>query len=406
MSSIRPARPDDADDLARLQAEYHAERYGSSGLPDFKQNFARFAHDALEAGWTAWVIEGPRGLDGAVWCHHDLDREAHQRDWVAVTRLYVDPLADDPTLSAQLITHVVAWADEHGFASVVAWPSSEQSPVFVDAGFTAHDQGAFRLDLRRSEARESPARVTDDDHRFAARAAQEAGEMLAELRHELGFADPERLRAHGDQRSHVLLSRLIQDHHPEDSLVSEEAYAGRRPEGSGRVWIVDPLDGTREFGEEGRSDWAVHVALVVDHEVVAGAVALPGRGLVLSTADPPTASPDTGRPRLLVSRTRRPEPILALAEALDAELVEMGSAGAKAMAVVLGEADIYAHAGGQYEWDSAAPVAVARSAGLHASRLDGSPLVYDQPDAWLPDLLICRRRLASSVLEAAAPTPR
>ena len=169
-----------------------------------------------------------------------------------------------------------------------------------------------------------------------------------------------------------------------------------------RVWIVDPLDGTREFGEPPRTDWAVHVALVIGGEPVAGAVALPARGLVLSTASPPRLPPGVERPRVVVSRTRPPASAQQLVNALDAELVPMGSAGAKAMAVVLGDADIYAHSGGQYEWDSAAPVAVAASAGLHVSRLDGSPLRYNQRDAWLPDLLICRPELAQPVLAALA----
>ena len=93
---------------------------------------------------------------------------------------------------------------------------------------------------------------------------------------------------------------------------------------------------------------------------------------------------------------------MIVAEALGAELVAMGSAGAKAMAVVLGHADIYAHSGGQYEWDSCAPVAVAKAAGLHVSRIDGSELRYNQPDPYLPDLLICRPELAAEVLRALA----
>lgn len=165
------------------------------------------------------------------------------------------------------------------------------------------------------------------------------------------------------------------------------------------MWVVDPLDGTREFAE-GRSDWAVHVALVVEHHPVVGAVALPGDGLVLDTSRPPVVPPAGDRRlRLVVSRTRPPELARSVAERLGADLIGMGSAGAKAMAVVRGEADIYLHAGGQYEWDSAAPVAVALAAGLHASRLDGSPLRYNQPDAYLPDLLVCRTELAAPVLE-------
>jgi 3'(2'), 5'-bisphosphate nucleotidase len=172
------------------------------------------------------------------------------------------------------------------------------------------------------------------------------------------------------------------------------------------VWIVDPLDGTREYGEVPRTDWAVHVALVIDGEPVAGAVALPARDLTLATdpAPPPPPSPPSGTSafRVVVSRSRPPAEASRIAAALGGELVALGSAGAKAMAVVLGDADVYAHSGGQYEWDSAAPVAVALAAGLHASRLDGSPLVYNRPDPYLPDLLICLPELADRVIAAAA----
>jgi 3'(2'), 5'-bisphosphate nucleotidase len=165
-----------------------------------------------------------------------------------------------------------------------------------------------------------------------------------------------------------------------------------------RVWIVDPLDGTREFSELGRDDWAVHVALWESGELVAGAVALPAQGVTLATPDvaAPPAAPAT--PRIVVSRTRPPAVALAVRDALDGILVEMGSAGAKVASVVQGLADVYVHAGGQYEWDSAAPVAVARAAGLHTSRIDGSPLVYNQTDVLLPDLIVCRAELADAVL--------
>ena len=168
-------------------------------------------------------------------------------------------------------------------------------------------------------------------------------------------------------------------------------------------WIVDPLDGTREYGEAGRTDWAVHVALVENHTPTASAVALPAQGLVLGTDPAPALAPPTDGPiRILVSRTRPPELATRLAELLDAELVPMGSAGAKATAVLLGAGDVYAHGGGQYEWDSAAPVGVAQAAGCHTSRLDGAPLRYNQPDPYLPDLLVCRPELAERVLAAIA----
>jgi 3'(2'), 5'-bisphosphate nucleotidase len=168
------------------------------------------------------------------------------------------------------------------------------------------------------------------------------------------------------------------------------------------VWIVDPLDGTREFGELPRTDWAVHVALVIDGQPEAGAVALPARDLTLTTRPaPPAPPPGDGPARVVVSRSRPPVAARRIADALGGDLVPLGSAGAKAMAVVQGDADVYAHAGGQYEWDSAAPVAVARAAGLHTSRLDGSPLAYNQPDPYLPDLLVCRAELADAVIAAA-----
>ena len=168
------------------------------------------------------------------------------------------------------------------------------------------------------------------------------------------------------------------------------------------MWIVDPLDGTREYSEPDRDDWAVHVALAIDGVAAIGAVALPARDLVLSTQPAPKLAPRGDGPvRLVVSRTRPPAVTEQLQQALDAELVPMGSAGAKTMAIVLGDADVYAHAGGQYQWDSAAPVAVARAAGLHTSRLDGSPLRYNESDPYLPDLLVCRPELADQVIEIA-----
>jgi 3'(2'), 5'-bisphosphate nucleotidase len=240
-----------------------------------------------------------------------------------------------------------------------------------------------------------------DEHAQAGRIAEAAGTLLLELRTGDGGGDPRALRARADAEANRLIIDELTRSFPADAFLSEESKDSGARLGASRVWIVDPLDGTREFGEPGRTDWAVHVALVVDGRPVAGAVALPGRGLTLTTgAAPPLPATYEGPPRLVVSRTRPPaitEPIRA---ALDGVLVPMGSAGAKAMAIVLGEADVYAHAGGQFEWDSAAPVAVAAAAGLHTSRLDGSPLVYNRPDPYLPDLLICRPELAAVVLGA------
>jgi 3'(2'), 5'-bisphosphate nucleotidase len=244
------------------------------------------------------------------------------------------------------------------------------------------------------------------DHRLAARAATEAGRLLVDLRARLVTerCDPALMGAEGDRQAHLFLIDLLRHEAPGDTVLSEEGRDDRRRLEAERVWIIDPIDGTREFSEVGRTDWAVHVALAIDEEAVVGAVALPARDITLTTS-PPTPPParHDGPPRILVSRTRPPAQAELLREALAGQLVAMGSAGAKAMAVVLGEAEIYAHAGGQYEWDNAAPAAVAAAAGLHVSRLDGSRLRYNQPDPWLPDLLICRSDLAAPVLEALAP---
>ncbi|HEY8523520.1 MAG TPA: 3'(2'),5'-bisphosphate nucleotidase CysQ [Acidimicrobiales bacterium] len=245
--------------------------------------------------------------------------------------------------------------------------------------------------------------VTHDDHALASRVAAEAGELLIDLRRRLTSegVSARTLKDAGDAEAHELIVRLLTEARPGDAVLSEEGAADPARLDHQRVWIVDPLDGTREFGEVPRTDWAVHVALVVDGSPVAGAVALPARQLTLGTEpapDPPPAP--RGAPRVVVSRSRPPYEAVRIADAIGGELVPLGSAGAKAMAVVLGDADVYAHSGGQYEWDSAAPVAVARAAGLHASRLDGSPLVYNQPNPYLPDLLICRPELADDVIAA------
>ena len=240
------------------------------------------------------------------------------------------------------------------------------------------------------------------DHALAARLATEAGHLLLRVREEFADAEASERKAAGDKRSHDFLMAELTNERPDDAVLSEEGADDPVRLSSRRVWIVDPLDGTREFSELGRDDWAVHVALWQDGELIAGAVALPAQGITLATpdVDPPRGAPD--KPRIVVSRTRPPAIALAVRDALDGTLVEMGSAGAKVASVVQGLSDVYVHAGGQFEWDSAAPVAVARSAGLHTSRIDGSALAYNQPDPKLPDVLVCRPELAQAVLAVTA----
>ncbi|MGE5291791.1 MAG: 3'(2'),5'-bisphosphate nucleotidase CysQ [Micromonosporaceae bacterium] len=277
-----------------------------------------------------------------------------------------------------------------------------------------------------------------DDHRLAHDLAAGAGQLLLDLRDRTGFGDQGALRAAGDRLSHQYITAALADARPDDAVLSEEGADDPARLGADRVWIVDPLDGTREFGEAARTDWAVHVALWTvlarggteptgatpdpdrpeppagalaqrnKGRLAAGAVALPAQGRTFSTASPYTPPPGGGdarrhgasRLKLVVSRTRPPEFVRRLAGRIGADLVPLGSAGAKIMAVVTGAVDAYIHAGGQYEWDSAAPVAVAQAAGLHASRIDGSTLEYNQPDPSLPDILVCPSRLAGMLLEA------
>jgi 3'(2'), 5'-bisphosphate nucleotidase len=250
--------------------------------------------------------------------------------------------------------------------------------------------------------------MTSEDHQLAAELAEQAGKRLLDLR--AGGGSPDELRKAGDRLSHEFLAAELAARRPGDAVLSEEGRDNPARLSAHRVWIVDPLDGTREFGEAGRTDWAVHVALWEDGSLTAGAVALPAQGEVLSTLTPPVVPEPTPDElaarglRLVVSRTRPPAFMERLAELTEATLLPWGSAGAKAAAVMQGKADAYVHAGGQYEWDSAAPVAVALAAGLHCSRIDGSALAYNQPDPVLPDILICPTVLAKPLLDAIAET--
>lgn len=244
------------------------------------------------------------------------------------------------------------------------------------------------------------------DHTLAAGLATRAGELLLAVRAELGHATGQERKAAGDKRSHDFLMAELARSRPGDAVLSEEGVDNPARLTANRVWIIDPLDGTREFSEPGRHDWAVHVALWQAGELVAGAVALPAQGVTLATPDVPVPAPVSGPPRVVVSRTRPPALALAVRDALGGQLVEMGSAGAKVAAIVQGRAEAYVHAGGQYEWDSAAPVAVARAAGLHTSRIDGSQLRYNQADSKLPDLVVCRPEYAEAVLAVTAGSER
>jgi 3'(2'), 5'-bisphosphate nucleotidase len=239
------------------------------------------------------------------------------------------------------------------------------------------------------------------DAELAAHLAETAGRLLLEVR-TAGLFSAKALGKAGDQTANQFLVHAIRDARPDDGLLSEEEKDSFERLAHSRVWIIDPVDGTREFGEK-RSDWAVHVGLAIDGAATVGAVALPDLGVVLRTDQPQSLPALAAIPRMVVSRTRPAKEAVAVAAAIGAELVPMGSAGAKAMAIVRGEAEIYLHTGGQFEWDSCAPVAVAAAHGLHVSRADGSPLVYNQSNTYMPDLLICRPEWASPVLELVRP---
>ena len=241
-----------------------------------------------------------------------------------------------------------------------------------------------------------------NDAQLAAHLAEVAGRILMAVR-ESGVFEGKALGKAGDETANTFLCHALRNVRPDDGLLSEEEKDNPARLGKSRVWIVDPVDGTREYGEQ-RSDWAVHVGLAIDGVAAIGAVALPGLdgGIVLHTDEACPLPSAEGKPRFLVSRSRPAKEAVAVAEAMDGELVDMGSAGAKAMAVVRGEAEIYLHSGGQYEWDSCAPVAVAQAHGLHCSRIDGSPIRYNRQDTYLPDLLICRPEYAEQVLGLVA----
>ena len=238
------------------------------------------------------------------------------------------------------------------------------------------------------------------DAELAAHLAETAGKILLDLRASGSLAG-KALGDAGDATANQFLVHALKEHRPDDGLLSEECKDTDARLSKSRVWIIDPVDGTREYGE-GRSDWAVHIGLAIDGVARVGAVGLPGLGLVLRS-DEPHPLPAAPNPlRMVVSRSRPAKEATEIAAQIGAELVPMGSAGAKAMAIIRGEADIYLHSGGQYEWDNCAPVAVAQAFGLHTSRLDGAPLVYNRKDVYLPDLLVCRKEQAQDLLARIA----
>jgi 3'(2'), 5'-bisphosphate nucleotidase len=243
--------------------------------------------------------------------------------------------------------------------------------------------------------------ASPEDAAFAGRLAADAVQLLETLRDDMGTDDVDAVRKAGDRRSHEFLMAAFAAERPGDAVLSEEGVDDSARLTADRVWIVDPLDGTREFGE-GRSDWAVHIALWTAEvgDLVLGTVGLPGGTVLSSHPAPPLPPANEGPARVVASRTRAPAVVDVVVAALGGEKVPLGSAGAKIAAVIRGEAEAYVHAGGQWEWDSAAPVAVAHATGMFATRLDGSPLLYNQPHPYLPDLIVCRPELADEVLSA------
>ncbi len=245
--------------------------------------------------------------------------------------------------------------------------------------------------------------MSETDQQLASRIATQAGIMLVELRDELAIEGIHYwdLKDEGDVAGHRYIMDALTEARPDDVILSEEAADNRRRLSAERVWIIDPIDGTNEFAEPPRYDWAIHIALWEKGKLTVGSVALPTLGITFDADPAPIVPPSTReRPLLVTSRTRNPYCAVKVANALGCDVARLGSAGAKAMAVVMGEADIYVHDGGMYQWDSAAPSAVAAAAGLHVSRTDGSPLIYNEESLWLPDFLVCRPEFAEAALRA------
>ncbi len=204
----------------------------------------------------------------------------------------------------------------------------------------------------------------------------------------------------GDTLAQEWISRVLAQHRPDDGFLSEEDTDDLSRLDKKRVWIVDPLDGTKEFST-GRQDWAIHIALVIDGKPAHAAVGMPDLGVTFKSSEARAVTGPLAR-RFVVSRNRPPQVASYIAEQMGYTTRGIGSAGAKAMQVLLGDFDGYIHAGGQYEWDQAAPVGVALAAGLWCSRLDGSEITFNQEDTYIPDLLICRPEIKDEVLAHAA----
>lgn len=255
--------------------------------------------------------------------------------------------------------------------------------------------------MTNTELFESWQGMSDAD--LATVLAQHTGVLLVQHREQLierGNVSVWQLKDSGDMLAHHFLLDAFRALRPADSVLSEEGHDDRTRVHANRVWIVDPLDGTNEYGE-GRADWAVHIALWEDNALTAGAVSLPSIDTVFSTDPAPVVPPKEGhKPRLVTSRNRAPYAAILVAENMDCDAFRLGSAGAKAMSIIMGEADIYVHDGGMHQWDTAAPAAVALAAGLHASRLDGSPLEYNDADTWLPDFFMCRPEYTDEILHS------
>ena len=251
----------------------------------------------------------------------------------------------------------------------------------------------------------------EDDHLLAANLAESAGRMLVDCRSGAAgqLLGGSSLAHEGDQRAHLHLLTRLQEARPDDAVLSEEGADDAQRLDSSRLWVIDPLDGSRDYGF-GNDEWAVHVGLVEDGKIVAGAVALSALDLLFHTGEGegPACAVDENnpnrRPVIVTARSRVNAEGMLLAHELGADVFACGSAGVKAMLVVNGTADAYVHASPLYEWDVCAPAAVAQSAGLHVSDAAGDPLVFNQARPVVNSFLVCRPELVDDILSALSST--